>query len=77
MASKSNATISDDESEEEKEGEKDKEDGEEKKEDEYEYDSSDEEDIRNTIGNIPVNWYDEHEHIGYNLDGKQVRISQN
>ena len=24
--------------------------------DEYEYDSSDEEDIRNTIGNIPVNW---------------------
>ena len=41
--------------------------------DEYEYDSSDEEDIRNTIGNIPINWYDEHEHLGYNLDGKQIR----
>ena len=40
---------------------------------EYEYDSSDEEDIRNTIGNIPVNWYDDYEHIGYNIDGKQIR----
>merc|ERR1712001_285252 len=27
--------------------------------DEYEYDSSDEEDIRNTVGNIPMHWYDE------------------
>ena len=41
--------------------------------DEYAYDSSDEEDIRNTIGNIPVNWYDDYEHIGYNLDGKPIR----
>ena len=41
--------------------------------DEYEYDSSDEEDIRNTIGNIPVNWYDDYNHIGYGLDGKKIR----
>ena len=40
---------------------------------EYEYDSSDEEDIRNTIGNIPVNWYDDYNHIGYSLDGKKIR----
>eukprot|EP00092_Neocalanus_flemingeri_P024182 GFUD01026229.1.p1 GENE.GFUD01026229.1~~GFUD01026229.1.p1 ORF type:complete len:738 (-),score=263.05 GFUD01026229.1:126-2339(-) len=43
------------------------------KEDEYNYDSSDEEDIRNTIGNIPVNWYDEYGHIGYDLDGAKIR----
>jgi len=43
------------------------------KEDEYTYDSSDEEDIRNTIGNIPVNWYDEYDHIGYDLDGSKIR----
>ena len=41
--------------------------------DEYEYDSSDEEDIRNTIGNIPVNWYDEYGHIGYDVDGAPIR----
>jgi len=40
--------------------------------DEYTYDSSDEEDIRNTIGNIPTNWYDEYPHIGYDLDGKRI-----
>ncbi len=40
--------------------------------DEYEYDSSDEEDIRNTIGNIPVNWYDEYDHLGYDLDGRKI-----
>jgi ribosome biogenesis protein ERB1 len=44
-----------------------------KKEDEYAYDSSDEEDIRNTIGNIPTNWYDEYGHIGYDLEGKKIR----
>jgi len=43
------------------------------KEDEYNYDSSDEEDVRNTIGNIPVNWYDEYDHIGYDLDGSKIR----
>ena len=41
--------------------------------DEYEYDSSDEEDIRNTIGNIPVNWYDEYGHIGYDVGGAPIR----
>ncbi|KAK9506410.1 hypothetical protein O3M35_008360 [Rhynocoris fuscipes] len=41
--------------------------------DEYEEgDTSDEEDIRNTIGNIPLNWYDDHEHIGYDWDGKKI-----
>lgn len=45
---------------------------EEKKEDEYEHDSSDEEDIRNTVGNIPVEWYKDFPHIGYNLDGKKI-----
>ena len=43
------------------------------KADEYEYDSSDEEDVRNTIGNIPVNWYDEYGHIGYDVDGAPIR----
>ncbi|CAK5058271.1 unnamed protein product [Meloidogyne enterolobii] len=36
------------------------------------YDSSDEEDIRNTIGNIPIQWYDEYGHVGYNLDGEKI-----
>ncbi|KAJ7384930.1 Ribosome biogenesis protein 1 [Desmophyllum pertusum] len=34
--------------------------------------TSDEEDARNTIGNIPVEWYNEYPHIGYNLDGKRI-----
>lgn len=41
--------------------------------DEYaEYDTSDEEDIRNTVGNIPKNWYDEYKHMGYDWDGKPI-----
>lgn len=40
--------------------------------DEYEYDSSDEEDLRNTIGNIPVEWYDQYDHIGYDQLGKKI-----
>ncbi|KAM4540128.1 ribosome biogenesis protein bop1 [Odontesthes bonariensis] len=44
----------------------------EKKEDEYEHDTSDEEDIRNTVGNIPMEWYKDFPHIGYNLDGKKI-----
>ena len=39
---------------------------------EYENDSSDEEDLRNTIGNVPEHWYDDEDHIGYNLDGKKI-----
>uniref|UniRef100_A0A8R1XZF8 Ribosome biogenesis protein BOP1 homolog n=1 Tax=Onchocerca volvulus TaxID=6282 RepID=A0A8R1XZF8_ONCVO len=36
------------------------------------YDSSDEEDLRNTIGNIPIEWYDDFKHIGYDKDGNQI-----
>ncbi|XP_049788021.1 ribosome biogenesis protein BOP1 homolog [Schistocerca cancellata] len=43
-----------------------------KNEDEYENDSSDEEDIRNTVGNIPMNWYDDYPHIGYDWEGKKI-----
>lgn len=39
---------------------------------EYEFDTSDEEDLRNTIGNVPLKWYDEYDHIGYDLDGKKI-----
>jgi len=35
-------------------------------------DTSDEEDIRNTVGNIPMEWYDEYEHIGYDKQGKKI-----
>lgn len=35
-------------------------------------DTSDEEDIRNTVGNIPMHWYDEYKHIGYDWDAKQI-----
>ncbi|XP_061429307.1 LOW QUALITY PROTEIN: ribosome biogenesis protein BOP1 [Lethenteron reissneri] len=40
--------------------------------DEYEHDTSDEEDIRNTVGNIPLEWYEDYPHIGYDLDGKKI-----
>nr|CAH7769005.1 unnamed protein product [Callosobruchus chinensis] len=41
--------------------------------DEYaDHDTSDEEDIRNTVGNIPMNWYDEYKHLGYDWDGNQI-----
>ncbi|KAF5298501.1 hypothetical protein FQA39_LY19226 [Lamprigera yunnana] len=41
--------------------------------DEYaDHDTSDEEDIRNTIGNVPLNWYDEYKHIGYDWDGRKI-----
>lgn len=40
--------------------------------DEYDTDSSDEEDIRNTVGNIPMNWYDDYPHIGYDWEGKKI-----
>ncbi|XP_041739468.1 ribosome biogenesis protein bop1 [Coregonus clupeaformis] len=40
--------------------------------DEYEHDTSDEEDIRNTVGNIPMEWYQDYPHIGYDLDGKKI-----
>lgn len=41
--------------------------------DEYaKYDTDDEEDIRNTVGNIPMHWYDEYKHIGYDWDAKKI-----
>uniref|UniRef100_A0A7G3AYA7 Ribosome biogenesis protein BOP1 homolog n=1 Tax=Lutzomyia longipalpis TaxID=7200 RepID=A0A7G3AYA7_LUTLO len=40
--------------------------------DEYQEDTSDEEDIRNTVGNIPMHWYDEYKHIGYNWDAEKI-----
>lgn len=29
-------------------------------------------DARNTVGNIPLNWYDDYPHIGYDLDGTKI-----
>ncbi|KAI8431886.1 hypothetical protein MSG28_004444 [Choristoneura fumiferana] len=41
--------------------------------DEYESgDTSDEEDRRNTVGNIPMWWYNEYPHVGYDLDGRKI-----
>lgn len=38
-------------------------------------DTSEDEHSRNTVGRIPMEWYDEYEHIGYDLDGKKVSES--
>ncbi|XP_058065929.1 ribosome biogenesis protein BOP1 homolog [Anopheles bellator] len=35
-------------------------------------DTSDEEDVRNTVGNIPMHWYDEYKHVGYDWDAKRI-----
>ncbi|XP_064124309.1 ribosome biogenesis protein BOP1 isoform X2 [Loxodonta africana] len=40
--------------------------------DEYAEDSSDEEDIRNTVGNVPLEWYADFPHVGYDLDGRRI-----
>uniref|UniRef100_A0A182NK53 Ribosome biogenesis protein BOP1 homolog n=1 Tax=Anopheles dirus TaxID=7168 RepID=A0A182NK53_9DIPT len=41
--------------------------------DEYDAgDTSDEEDIRNTVGNIPMHWYDDYKHIGYDWDARKI-----
>ncbi|CAG9582900.1 unnamed protein product [Danaus chrysippus] len=41
--------------------------------DEYESgDTSDEEDRTNTVGDIPMWWYNEYPHIGYTLDGQRI-----
>lgn len=40
--------------------------------DEYENDTSDEEDIRNTVGNIPLEWYSDYAHLGYDWDGNKI-----
>ncbi len=28
--------------------------------------------MRNTIGNVPLKWYDNYDHVGYDLDGKKI-----
>ncbi|KRT80954.1 hypothetical protein AMK59_5564 [Oryctes borbonicus] len=44
-----------------------------RKQDEYaDHDTSDEEDIRNTVGNIPMKWYNDYKHLGYDWDGKPI-----
>ncbi|CAH8441578.1 unnamed protein product [Dicrocoelium dendriticum] len=40
--------------------------------DEYDFDSSDEEDVRNTVGNIPIQWYDSLAHVGYDTSGRPI-----
>lgn len=35
-------------------------------------DTSDEEDIRNTIGNVPLRWYNDTDHVGYDWEGKKI-----
>ena len=29
-------------------------------------------DLQNTIGNIPVSWYDNYPHIGYDIGGQPI-----
>ena len=29
-------------------------------------------DVSNTIGNVPVEWYNEYPHIGYDLHGEKI-----
>jgi len=29
-------------------------------------------DIRNTVGNIPMNWYNEYPHVGYDWDANPI-----
>jgi ribosome biogenesis protein ERB1 len=38
---------------------------------EYDSDSSEEE-YHNTVGNIPMEWYNDFPHIGYDIDGKKI-----
>lgn len=39
---------------------------------EFVTDTSDEEDVENTIGNIDIDWYKDQEHLGYNRDGEKI-----
>uniref|UniRef100_A0AC35TZ47 Ribosome biogenesis protein BOP1 homolog n=1 Tax=Rhabditophanes sp. KR3021 TaxID=114890 RepID=A0AC35TZ47_9BILA len=41
------------------------------------FESSDEEDLRNTMGNVPVEWYNEYNHIGYDKHGKPIIKPEN
>ena len=37
--------------------------------------SSDDEEGNNTIGRVPLHWYDEYDHIGYDTTGQQIKKS--
>jgi ribosome biogenesis protein ERB1 len=37
-----------------------------------ETDTSDEEEVRNTVGNIPLEWYEDYPHLGYDLGGQRI-----
>lgn len=37
--------------------------------------SSDDEENINTIGNVPLRWYEEYDHIGYDVEGKKIMKS--
>ncbi|CAH0489408.1 unnamed protein product [Peronospora farinosa] len=39
--------------------------------------SSDDEENVNTIGNVPLRWYEDYDHIGYNVEGKKIIKSNN
>lgn len=28
--------------------------------------------MRNTVGNVPLQWYDDFPHVGYDLDGRRI-----
>ncbi|OQS04127.1 hypothetical protein THRCLA_03604 [Thraustotheca clavata] len=34
--------------------------------------SSDDEEVHNTIGNVPLRWYEDYDHIGYTVDGQKI-----
>lgn len=38
--------------------------------------SSDDEEAKNTIGNVPLEWYDDYDHVGYDLSGRPIGKSQ-
>lgn len=75
VGSSSDEDFSYEESSEEEDSSKEEEEEEVKPPNRDEYlsgDSSDEEQVRNTIGNVPMIWYDGYDHIGYDLDGKKI-----
>ena len=41
-----------------------------------ESDSEDEAPV-NTIGNVPLHWYDDFDHVGYDIDGRKIMRGTN
>ncbi|RLN87927.1 hypothetical protein BBJ28_00013722 [Nothophytophthora sp. Chile5] len=39
--------------------------------------SSDDEENINTIGNVPLRWYEDYDHIGYDVEGKRIMKTNN